>query len=117
MNTSKDSINDAVIVETEVQFSLVELSRVCGVEAALLESLVQEGVLTPRGDTPAKWRFAGATLPRARTAARLLRDLELSAPGAALVIDLVDEIERLKAQLRRAACGSAPARAGAGRSI
>jgi chaperone modulatory protein CbpM len=101
MNTVAGPIAHAVIVETEVQFSLTELSRICGVEAALLEALVQEGVLTPRGDGPAEWRFAGAILSRARTATRLLRDLELSASGAALVIDLVEEIEALKAQLRR----------------
>jgi chaperone modulatory protein CbpM len=101
MNAVEGPFDHAVIVETEVQFSLPELSRACGVEEALLESLVLEGVLTPRGDRPTEWCFAGAMLPRARTATRLLRDLELSAPGAALVIDLVDEIERLKAQLRR----------------
>jgi len=101
MNTAEGPISHAVIVETEVQFSLSELSRVCGVEAALLESLVQEGVLTPWGDGPTEWRFAGAILARARTATRLLRDLELNAQGAAVVIDLVDEIEALKAQLRR----------------
>jgi chaperone modulatory protein CbpM len=105
MNSVEGPFDHAVIVETELQFSLVELSRVCGVETALLESLVEEGVLTPRGDGPTEWSFAGAIMPRARTATRLLRDLELSAPGAALVIDLVDEIERLKAQLRRAVCG------------
>jgi chaperone modulatory protein CbpM len=101
MSKAEGSITHAAIVETEVQFSLPELSRVCGVEMTLLESLVQEGVLTPLGDSPAQWRFEGSVLPRARTAARLVKDLELSAPGAALVLDLCDEIEALKAQLRR----------------
>jgi chaperone modulatory protein CbpM len=91
-----------VIVETQLQFSLPELGRACGADVALLQALVHEGVLIPQGDDPAEWRFGGEALPRARKATRLLRDLELSAPGVALVLDLFDEIEALRSQLRRA---------------
>lgn len=101
MHSVEGSIAPAVIVETELQFSLHELSRVCGVEAALLEALVHEGVLTPQGDNPMHWHFEGSILPRARTAVRLIRDLELGTPGVALVLDLFDEIEALRSQLRR----------------
>jgi len=110
MGTAEGSIMQVVIVETEVQFSLPELGRVCGVDVALLEALVHEGVLTPQGSGPAQWRFEGSVLPRARTAARLLRDLELSAPGAALVLDLFDEIESLRAQLRQLGVSSSTSR-------
>jgi chaperone modulatory protein CbpM len=41
-------------------------------------------------------------LRRARTALRLARDLELSAASAALVLDLLDQIDTLQARLRRA---------------
>jgi chaperone modulatory protein CbpM len=91
----------AVIVETQLHFSLPELGRACGVEIALLESLVHEGVLTPQGHEPAQWRFEGSMLARARAATRLLQDLELSAPGTALVLELLDEIEELRSQVRR----------------
>jgi len=40
-------------------------------------------------------------LQRARTALRLTHDLELNAPGAALVLDLLDQIDTLRARLRR----------------
>jgi chaperone modulatory protein CbpM len=40
-------------------------------------------------------------LPRARTAVRLQRDLELSAAGTAVVLDLLAEIDSLRARLRR----------------
>lgn len=105
MSSIEVSVGHTVIVETQVQFSLQELSRVCGVDVVLIESLVHEGVLTPQGhslgDSPAQWYFEGTVLPRARKATRLLQDLELSTPGAALVLDLFDEIEALKSQLRR----------------
>jgi chaperone modulatory protein CbpM len=101
MNTTRGPATQVVIVETELRFSLPELSRACGVEVAVLESLVREGVLTPLGEDPAQWSFEGAVLPRARAATRLLRGLELNASGTALVLELLDEIDSLRAQLRR----------------
>ena len=97
----EEPVTQAVLVETDLQFSLQELGRACGIDAALLEALVHEGVLTPQGEAPAQWRFAGTTLARARMASRLCRDLELSVSGTALVLDLLDEIAALRAQLQR----------------
>jgi len=89
------------IVEEEVRFTLVDLSRACSVDETLLISLVDEGVLQPEGDAPEAWQFSGKSLRRARTALRIGRDLELNAAGTALVLDLLDEIDALKAKLRR----------------
>ena len=91
----------AVFVEQEVEFSLLELCRACSADSGQLMLLVEEGVLTPRGDAPHQWRFEGSALPRARAALRLGRDLELSPGATALVLDLLDEIDMLKARLRR----------------
>jgi chaperone modulatory protein CbpM len=101
VNTPQESAVVSVNVDTELQFSLLDLSHACGVDVALLESLVLEGVLTPQGESSTQWRFEGSVLPRARRAARLAVDLELEAAGAALVLELLDEIASLQAQLRR----------------
>jgi chaperone modulatory protein CbpM len=101
MSAEKDPAMHAVVVETDLQFSLPELSRACGAEITLLESLVHEGVLTPLADHPTQWRFEGSALSRARRAIRLQRDLELSVAGTALVLELLDEVDALKSQLRR----------------
>ena len=92
---------EAIIVESELSFTLVELSRACGVEIALVETLVHEGVFSPQGGNPAEWRFEGSVLPRARTATRLLRDLELNPAAAALVLDLLGQIDALKSEILR----------------
>jgi chaperone modulatory protein CbpM len=60
---------------------------------------VSEGVLSPAGGSPQDWRFSGDSLKRAKTAARLMRDLELNSPGVALALDLLDEIHQLRQQL------------------
>ena len=95
------SATRVVVVEEEVQFTLVELCRACGAESEQLVALVREGVLTPVGDEPGQWRFGDTSLRRARTALRLTRDLELNPAAVALVLDLLDEIESLRARLRR----------------
>lgn len=101
LNTMSLSVTHSVVVEEDVQFTLVELSRACRADVEQLVALVVEGVLTPSGDAAPRWRFSGATLRRARVALRLAHDLELSADSTALVLDLLDEIEALRSRLRR----------------
>ena len=83
-------------VEQAGALTLDELSRSCGAQVEWLVELVQEGVLEPEGDAPPNWRFTGSSLRRARVAWRLTRDLQLNAAGAALALDLLDEIHTLR---------------------
>jgi chaperone modulatory protein CbpM len=83
-------------VEIDFELSFEDLQRSCACSAEWLVELVQQGALDPRGAGPADWRFAAQALRRARVAARLARDLQLNAAGAALVLDLLDEIAALK---------------------
>jgi chaperone modulatory protein CbpM len=63
---------------------------------------VSEGVLSPAGGSPQDWRFSGDSLKRAKTAARLMHDLELNLPGVALALNLLEELDRLRSQLHLA---------------
>ena len=92
----------ATVVEDELQMSLDELCRACRAQPEQVRVWVVEGVLQPSGDAPASWRFTGTSLRRARLAFTLTRELEINTPGVALALDLLDEIEALKARLRRA---------------
>ena len=91
-----------VVVEEEVSFSLAQLCQASGAEADQVVILVQEGVLTPSGSGPQDWQFQGPSLKRTLRVIRLARDFELGLPGAALVMDLLEEIEALRARLQRA---------------
>lgn len=88
------------VVEEEVQMSLAELCRASSAERELVLQLVEHGVIEPMGDVPQAWVFSGSSLQRTRTALRLLRDLELNLPGAALAVDLLEQIAQLQQQLR-----------------
>lgn len=83
-------------VDIEFSFTLAEISRCCDVSAEKILVLVSEGVLSPHGRSQREWRFASADLARALSALRLERDLGINAAGAALAIDLIDEMQQLR---------------------
>jgi chaperone modulatory protein CbpM len=88
------------IVEHDVHMTIVELAEAIRTPEDLIMAWVSEGVLSPAGATPQDWRFSGDSLKRAKTAARLMHDLELNSPGVALALDLLDEITHLRQQLQ-----------------
>ena len=101
MNTENSLPQFAIcILEEQTQLTLADLCRACAVHAERIIELVDAGVLEPQGREPAHWRFGGASLLRARTALRLQRDLDIDLAGAALALELLDEIESLRTRLR-----------------
>lgn len=89
------------IFEEEIELSLADLCRACQLPAERVFELVEQGVIEPIGRDPARWRFQGISVRRVRCAQRLEQDLGVNVAGAALAIDLLEELERLRARLRR----------------
>lgn len=87
-----------VLLDRRISFSIDELCSACAVEEELVIEMVQEGVIEAEGAMPEDWRFHGESLVRARRAIRLVRDLRVNWPGAALALDLLDQLERLKSR-------------------
>jgi len=94
-----------VVLDERIEFTLGELCSVCDISVQTVIELVDEGVLEPRGDRPDSWRFRGTELRRLQTALRLTRDLRLNYAGAALVLELLDELDELRRQLRLLSSG------------
>lgn len=88
-----------VVVEVDYRLTLVELCRASAAREDEVRAWIDEGALVPDEIVAGEWRFAASTLRRARTAARLAHDFEIDAPAVALVLGLMDEIERLKARV------------------
>jgi len=93
-------ILESVALDDQVLFTLAELCRCCDLAAEELVAMVEEGLLNPRGEAPRQWRFPASDLPRIQAAQRLQRDLGLNLAGAALTLDLLDEMERMRARMR-----------------
>lgn len=83
------------------ELTLAELCQVCRVPAEQVFELVEHGVVEPVGRNPTRWRFHRVSIRRVRRAVRMERDLGLNLAGAALALDLLDELEDLRARLHR----------------
>ena len=87
-------------LEDITDLTLHDLCRACAAQPDIIMELVSEGVIEvtsnaqslPRED----WRFTGLHLHRAKVAMRLHRDLGVNFAGAALALELMDELQALR---------------------
>lgn len=89
------------ILEDQSGLTLDDICRACATQPDMIIELVAEGVIAPSGPAPGQWRFTGIHIQRASVAVRLQRDLGVNLAGAALALQLMDELAELKAQLQR----------------
>ena len=89
------------IVEEDVEMTLAEICTACELTEMQVIELVEHGVVEPQGKQPARWRFRGVSVRRIRRAQRLERDLGVNVAGAALALDLLEELEQLRLRLAR----------------
>ena len=88
-----------VLLDDEA-LSLDELARACNVEPDWVVRHVQAGVLGGEASVQVtSWRFRSGDLYRARRLLSLERDFDANEDIAALVLDLAEEVRRLRARL------------------
>ncbi|MCV6903345.1 MAG: chaperone modulator CbpM [Achromobacter xylosoxidans] len=93
-------ISSATVVGKSQPLSADDLARACGAEVEWVAQLVEVGIVDASGPRPAEWRFYSVDLQRALDARRLERDFGAGLDAVALILDLSQEVRRLKAQLR-----------------
>jgi chaperone modulatory protein CbpM len=99
MNT--ETIISGVCLGEQAWLELEEFALACGTEVEFVRTLVDEGLVQPALDEP-QWRFGGDELARVRRIRRLQRDFEANLQSVAVMLDLLDEIERLQRLVQRA---------------
>jgi len=86
----------------EVALTLEELARACDVEPDWVVRHVHAGVLGSPDVVSVQltgWRFRSMDLQRARRLLSVERDFDANEDLAALVVDMADEIRRLRGRL------------------
>lgn len=87
------------VLDETIRFTLVELCDLGKTSTEWVEELINEGILEPEGNAMDEWLFDANALKRLQMARRLQQDLGINLPGTALVLDLLEEIDTLRAQL------------------
>ena len=100
-NDKSLSANLTGVLLDDVALTLDELARAVEVEPDWVVRHVRAGTLG--GETTVQitsWRFVSSDLVRARRLLRVERDFDADEDLAGLVVDLGDEIRRLRARMR-----------------
>jgi chaperone modulatory protein CbpM len=97
----EDVVLIGVLLE-DACLTLEELSRACAVRPDWVVERVREGLLPAPGESPEAWRFGSRELWRVRQMLRFERDFEAVPELAALVADLLEELDQTRERLRRA---------------
>ena len=84
----------------ETWLTLEQVAAACDVEPAWLSRHLDEGLLPHSESVSGVWRFSGAALARARRMRSLERDFDAVPELAALVVDLLEEMDEMRARLR-----------------
>jgi chaperone modulatory protein CbpM len=92
-------VHTGTVIEDD-SLTLEQLCHACGVHTDWVISLVEESIIEPQGDQIQVWRFSGDNLVRVRSALRLHHDLGVNLAGIALALDLMEELENLRTQLK-----------------
>lgn len=97
MANPTDRILIGYLLDETVSLSLAEMSGACRVREERIVELVEEGIIEPVAEQR-EWHFPATQLQRAHRAIRLQQDLEINLAGVAVVLDLLEELEELRAR-------------------
>lgn len=89
------------LLDDSIELTLAELCRACQLPAERIFEFIEEGIVEPRGRDVGSWRFHSLSIRRVRRAQRLKRDLGVNTPGVALALELLEELETLRARLQQ----------------
>ncbi len=87
-------------MEDSQSLPLSEVLRLCAVDMTQLRQIVDESVVTPMRTDATEWEFSSTMIVRIKRVARLQSELDLNAHAAAIVLDLLDEVQRLRRGLQ-----------------
>jgi len=97
--------DDETLIGTLVEDSWLTLEQVaaaCAVEEAWLLRHIEEGLIPHAESLAGTWRLTSIGLTRARRMRQLERDFDAAPELAALMADLLEEMDELRGRLRRA---------------
>lgn len=99
MNTS--TVVVGVCLTDDQALDVESFALACGTDIHFVQQLVDEGLVQPATPQP-DWRFSGEQITRVRRIRRLQRDFEANLQSVAVMLDLIQENERLRGLLQRA---------------
>lgn len=89
------------LLKNQKSLTLQDICDQCSLSRETVVAYIEEGLIDVAGDTASGWRFSEIHLLHIQKANRLERDLRLNPAGSVLVLELMQQIEHLKNQIKR----------------
>lgn len=81
-----------------MQLNIHEFCQYAELPQTVLLEIVDHGIIEPRGSSPEQWLFDANALALVKRAFRLQAELQIEWAGVALALQLLDELEQLRAE-------------------
>jgi len=81
-----------------IDLSLDDICEAVELPQQTFVELVEHGIVRPKGELPSEWLFDLTMVSLAKRASRLHRDLDLDWAAIAIIVELVEDRELLKAE-------------------
>ena len=94
-----DGYLDTEIIDETLNLDLKHFAQACGQSPEWILQLLEYEILPARPEERIN-QFFGDDISRARRAYRLQRDFEASLSAVAMMMDLIDEVQQLRKQVK-----------------
>ena len=84
---------------SDLSVDLQHLAEACGQSPEWVQQLIEHGIL-PQPEQASAYTFSEEDVERAQRAYRLQRDFDASFSAVAMMLDLIDEVQLLRRQVR-----------------
>lgn len=81
-------------------FDLIHFAEACGQSPEWVMQLIEHGILPDRSPITPASTFLGEDISRAQRAYRLQRDFDASFSAVAMMLDLIDEVQELRREVK-----------------
>lgn len=104
IDRAAEEISGTLFDET-TEISIVDLCDACSIDITVVEEMIAEGIVEPSGRELNRVPYS--MVRRTRTVIHLQHDLGVNLAGAALALELLEQISQLRTKLRLVETGSA----------
>lgn len=100
MKTHKHEPISGQLLDEATRLHLQELCQLLHIDKGVIVEMVEYGILEPQGEHLEAWEFSGPAVYRVKTVLRLQHDLEVNLSGAAVIVEMLEELQQLRRKLR-----------------
>ncbi len=95
-----DGCGHVEVVDEQHYFDLDHFANACGQSPEWVLQLIEYDILPERIVNVKQYQFLGEDVTRARRAYRLQRDFDASLTAVAMMLDLIDELQKLRREAK-----------------